>query len=946
MFGVFRASGIYRRVRFALYALLIAVQGTATLGSLPAYAQQGLLLYVPNFNDNTVTVLQTGADGTASLVTTLNGVGSGLLAVTVRNDQAYAYIPSRTTSQIFVVNTATNTVVQTLATGAQPSGLSFAPDGKRAYLANNGSTVGVYDVDAVTGQLTSVTNISTGGGSGNRSVTVSPDGTRVYAADQQLDRVVVIDATTNTVLTNVTVGDQPLRIATNNDGSRVYVTNFSDDTLSILNTSNNTVVATIGLDFGGTNGRGPDGVVVSPDGHYVYVANRTTGNISIVDTATNSTVGIVTAGPSANGLVISPDGKTLYATSQGASDRVNFFTIDSSTGLLTGNGTVAVGDSPLQPGMCASGLLKNGGSFLARTAAALGCAASTESIAGGTLIAGASNLQVATAMTLDSAGGTVNTNGNDMTLSGVISGSGGLTKTGTGTLTLNGVNTYTGSTTVSGGTLAVGDASHPEARVAGNVSVGNGAKLIGHGTIGGTVTNQSGGSVAPGGSIGTLTVEGNYVQGAGSTLTIEVSPTDTSKLVVGGTATLDGTLALVFQSGTYVENVYKILDASAISGNFATVSGSTDGFVTITDIIGSNVYVGIYPEEALPSGSTVATAIGTAALRAGAQAGQMLLSRIAGGATRPAGGLETTSSSRNPSLLQLASAAPDANLGALLDNVENVLHEAGGWFQAFGTLNELDGDASAAGFDAETVGFLAGMDRPLGGDYFAGFAAGFTHTTLDQGAAGSGRIATPRIAAYGGWETPDLVLGGSAGYAHHAMNYDRQVGSTGQDAQGRYDAHEFSVSVQVSIPRQLDGIALLPRAGLQYIRLFEADYTESGVGAFGYSAADRAPSSLRPFLAVAASRRIDLENGLTIEPTIEFGYSRELLDAAPGRSIFFAGNGNSVHALEPSRDIVSLTAAVRLVREGDMDLNALYRAELPVGNAFAQTFQLALTYRF
>ncbi|NKC47942.1 hypothetical protein HED54_03850 [Ochrobactrum anthropi ATCC 49188] len=57
-------------------------------------------------------------------------------------------------------------------------------------------------------------------------------------------------------------------------------------------------------------------------------------------------------------------------------------------------------------------------------------------------------------LTLDGTGATIDTNGNDNSISGVIDG-GNLTKTGSGTLTLTGINTYTGDTEIDGGTLAV-----------------------------------------------------------------------------------------------------------------------------------------------------------------------------------------------------------------------------------------------------------------------------------------------------------------------------------------------------------------------------------------------------------------------------------------------------------------------------------------------------------
>ena len=186
-------------------------------------------------------------------------------------------------------------------------------------------------------------------------------------------------------------------------------------------------------------------------------------------------------------------------------------------------------------------------------------------VAGTTVALGATQFQFGTADSTDFAG--------------AFTGTGQMTKQGTGTLVLDGNSSgFTGSTLVAGGALEVGDAATPGAVLGGNVTVGASGLLEGHGKILGSVTNNSGGTVLPGGSIGTLTVGGNYTQGSTSTLLIQVSPTASSQLAVGGAASLAGTLNIQAAPGNlgYVPfSKYVILTAGGgITGTFNTITGT------------------------------------------------------------------------------------------------------------------------------------------------------------------------------------------------------------------------------------------------------------------------------------------------------------------------------------------------------------------------------------
>jgi fibronectin-binding autotransporter adhesin len=153
--------------------------------------------------------------------------------------------------------------------------------------------------------------------------------------------------------------------------------------------------------------------------------------------------------------------------------------IDTSTNTVTTS--IPVGSHPQFAGICSNGnaLLASGGTFVARTSGALACTLASGAsgsagpvFTGGALQVAGANIASSLPVTLQSQGGTIDTNGNNATLSGTISGPGSLTKIGAGTLTLTGNNSYSGGTALNAGTLAVGS----------NTALGTGALTFANGT--------------------------------------------------------------------------------------------------------------------------------------------------------------------------------------------------------------------------------------------------------------------------------------------------------------------------------------------------------------------------------------------------------------------------------------------------------------------------------
>jgi uncharacterized protein with beta-barrel porin domain len=176
------------------------------------------------------------------------------------------------------------------------------------------------------------------------------------------------------------------------------------------------------------------------------------------------------------------------------------------------------------------------------------------------------------------------------TLSGVLSGATAVSVT-QGKLILSAANTYTGATTVNSGALIV------DGSIASSIltTVNGGGKLGGNGTVGST--NINGGTLAPGNSIGLLTVQGNLAFTSAAYYMVEVSPANVDRVNVTGTATLGGaTVNASVAAGTYVSKQYTIVNATGgVSGTFNSLVNTNlpSNFTSSLSYDAQNVYLNL-----------------------------------------------------------------------------------------------------------------------------------------------------------------------------------------------------------------------------------------------------------------------------------------------------------------------------------------------------------------
>ena len=110
------------------------------------------------------------------------------------------------------------------------------------------------------------------------------------------------------------------------------------------------------------------------------------------------------------------------------------------------------------------------------------------------------------------------------------------------------------------------------------VTVNTGAHARRH-RHGGRDHDLSGGTFAPGNSLGTLTVQGNLAFQSGALYLVQVNPSTASSAPTSrGSATLAGTVQAAFASGSYVSRTYTILSAAG------GLSGTTFSSLTTSNL--------------------------------------------------------------------------------------------------------------------------------------------------------------------------------------------------------------------------------------------------------------------------------------------------------------------------------------------------------------------------
>jgi fibronectin-binding autotransporter adhesin len=467
-----------------------------------------------------------------------------------------------------------------------------------------------------------------------------------------------------------------------------------------------------------------------------------------------------------------------------------------------------------------------------------------------------------------------------LTFSASISGSGAITKAGGGRLELTGVSTLTGPTDVQAGQLAVNGSLGASV-----VTVGKSATLSGTGTVGGIIA-QSGSTLAPGNSIGILSVAGHIGFAAGSSYALEINAAGQSdRIAATGQATLSGgTVRVLPDQGTgYVaDSPYTILTArGGVSGVFSGTAGGEFAFITPTlgysnDAVTLTLVRKVVPPHPPSPPTPVAfnsvavtknqyeTANGVEAIGAGNALFDTVLGLSVSGARQAFTALsgEAHASAATvaygdgrlvrETILNRLREPKSANPPAFLQGPYRSAYAAdppGGaprsvvvapaidqprfalWGEGFGSWGRVRSDGNAASLDSSTGGFIIGAEVLLDPAFRMGLAGGFTRTSFDVNgrlSSGSNESVFGALYGAGSWGAINVRFGAS--HAWHDIDISRTIlfPGFGDATFASYDGSTDQAFAEVGYRFDLGRASIEPFVGASVLRLHTDGFQENG----------------------------------------------------------------------------------------------------------------------
>lgn len=495
-------------------------------------------------------------------------------------------------------------------------------------------------------------------------------------------------------------------------------------------------------------------------------------------------------------------------------------------------------------------------------------------------------------------------------------------------------------------------------------AVRNGATLINHGGIAGTLTVDAGGVYAGGGSVGSLNVNGtlrtdtslgrativdDLNMARAATLAYGVNADGSSApVLVGGVANLNGaTLAVNPGSGTYPwQSHYTVLQAAQVNGTFGEVT-SDYAFLTPTlaytptqvDLTYTRNDVAFNQFAATANGNNAANSLATigrnnalynALLNTTQSTAGAAIEQLAGASNASLTSATLSASSQvGSSMLAAMQQMPGPGLLVGLDQRDTPVLAASGvpaaarnlndpnargrlWLQGIGGYGKLDGEHGSSGLEQRTKGSLLGADWALNPAWRVGVLGGYSQTDLDASGV-DGEVDSWHAGVYALHQSGPLAVRLGAAYSAHQGDSQRHIAFDGfsDRPKGDYDADSQQAFAELGYAMGSGRLSAEPFASLGYQRYHRDRYQEKG-GAAALQVDSQTQDNVSSTLGLRLAHLSSLDNGMSVTPRMALGWKHTYGDVSSStrQAFLTGGTAFNVEGSALDRDSLMLEAGI------------------------------------
>ncbi|MBT6033740.1 MAG: autotransporter domain-containing protein, partial [Kordiimonadaceae bacterium] len=461
--------------------------------------------------------------------------------------------------------------------------------------------------------------------------------------------------------------------------------------------------------------------------------------------------------------------------------------------------------------------------------------------------------------------------------------------------------------------------------------------LSGTGTYGALSVN---GGLAPGNSIGTMNVTGNYTMGSTANYEAEIFANGTSDLInVTGIATLDGILTVNFADAVAsydVTDAFTVLTAAGgISGdfnNFASVGASATRF-PVYNLNGNDVVVTlvdatmIAPSALFSSGGDTAnekaSSVLLPALTTSSVAASSLMTADAATINST---LEELSGSSHASMASIVASDAHEYINAVQSETKYVVDGYHTWMKFYGSSGTATSDGNARGYDYDGKGAAFGFGLGKADQFTVGIHGGYTWTDATFGTdVSAGR--TKEAGVYAAGQLDDLHVSALYSYGWHDVETTRQI-TLGGIAKNDANTNSNKFKVEASYDVQLDQLTLAPVVSYNYASVDGIKLAETGAGVANLNGATDKFKSSQIRAGGRANYSVNFGEGGVLSPNAQVMYVSEQSDLNGTFLGSFEGAPNqdvAIRGLTFDKNRLEVDAGVHYKLASNISFNIGYR---------------------